>query len=349
VDLDETLWGGVVGEGGWQRLTLGGHDPAGEALVDFQRELKALTRQGVVLAIVSKNQEEVALEALEKHPEMVLGTGDFAAWRINWQEKARNIMEIAAELNVGLEAAVFIDDNPAERAWVREALPEVLVPDWPADKRFYREALLGLDCFDKPTVTEEDRRRSSMYVQERQRTELKKRVATIDEWLHTLETKVHVETLQESDLSRAVQLLNKTNQMNLATRRMTELELISWAGEAARQVWTFRVSDRFGEAGLVGVASAEKSGRGALLRDFVLSCRVMGRKVEETMLHVAVTWVRRQGLEELRAVYLPTERNTPCRDFLLRSGLRPAGENEFVWDAKAEYPLPPAIGLAGEG
>ena len=347
VDLDDTLWGGVVGERGWQYLILGGHDPDGEALVDFQRELKSLTRRGVVLAIVSKNEEAAALEAIEKHPEMVLQAEDFAAWRINWQDKAQNILDLAAELNLGLESAVFIDDNPAERDRVRESLPEVLVPDWPADKRFYPQALLSLGCFDQPALSKEDQRRSQMYAEERQRTVLKKAVGTLDEWLQTLGLTVHVEALQESNLARATQLLNKTNQMNLATRRLTEHEFISWCREAGRQVWTFRTSDKFGDSGLVGIASAEADGRRALLRDFVLSCRVMGRRVEETMLNVAVGWARRQGLEELRAVCLPTERNKPCNDFFERSGLRRTGENEFIWDTTTEYPLHPAVRLVG--
>ena len=132
LDLDDTLWGGIVGDAGWEGLILGGHDPAGEALVDFQRELKALTRRGILLAIVSKNEESIAMEAIAKHPEMVLKLSDFAGWRINWKDKAENIIDLMAELNLGLDSAVFIDDNPVESARVREALPKVCVPEWPS-------------------------------------------------------------------------------------------------------------------------------------------------------------------------------------------------------------------------
>ena len=159
LDLDDVLWGGTVGETGWQGITLGGHDPAGEAFVDFQRALKALTRRGILLAIASKNEESVAIEAIAKHPEMVLKMDDFAGWRINWQDKAENIVGLMAELNLGLDSAVFIDDNPVQRARVREALPQLFVPEWPSDKRLYTEALLSLDCFNRPSVTEEDRQR----------------------------------------------------------------------------------------------------------------------------------------------------------------------------------------------
>jgi HAD superfamily phosphatase (TIGR01681 family) len=163
LDLDDTLWGGIVGDLGWQEIILGGHDPAGEALVDFQRELKAMSRRGIVLAIVSKNEELVALEAISKHPEMILRKEDFAGWRINWKDKAQNIVELLAELNLGLDSAIFIDDNPAERARVRDTLPDVFVPEWPADKRLYPQALRSLDCFDKPRISDEDRQRLQMY------------------------------------------------------------------------------------------------------------------------------------------------------------------------------------------
>src|SRR5207244_12283525 len=150
LELDDTLWGGIVGEVGWQDIKLGGHDPAGEALVDFQRELKALTRRGILLAIVSKNEESVAMEAIAKHPEMVLKLDDFAGWRINWRDKAENIHALMNELNLGLDSAVFIDDSAVERARVRETLPALFVPDWPSDKRLYPQALLLVHCFARP-------------------------------------------------------------------------------------------------------------------------------------------------------------------------------------------------------
>src|SRR5438552_6870621 len=183
LDLDGTLWGGIVGETGWQGITTGGHDPAGEALVDFQRDLKALTRRGILLAIVSNTEQSIATEAIEKHPEMVLKMDDFAGWRINWQDKAANIVDLMAELNLGLDSAVFIDDNPVERARVREALPQLLVPEWPSDKRLYPEALLSLDCFDRPSVTEEDRQRARMCAVERIRKESKLHLVNLEEWL----------------------------------------------------------------------------------------------------------------------------------------------------------------------
>ncbi|HEY3595640.1 MAG TPA: HAD-IIIC family phosphatase, partial [Polyangiaceae bacterium] len=169
VDLDDTLWGGVVGDEGWQQLRLGGHDVVGEAHADFQAALKVLTRRGIQVALVSKNDERVALEAVDRHPNMVLRRSDLAGWRINWNDKAQNIVELARELNLGLQSVVFIDDSPIERGRVREALPDVLVPDWPKDPTQFADALAELDCFDQATITDEDRARTRMYTEDRDR------------------------------------------------------------------------------------------------------------------------------------------------------------------------------------
>src|SRR5207248_369297 len=345
LDLDDVLWGGIVGDAGWEGLTLGGHDAAGEALVDFQRELKALSKRGILLAIVSKNEESIATEAIMQHPEMVLKLDDFAGWRINWRDKAENVVNLMAELNLGLDSAVFIDDSPVERARVREALPQLLVPEWPLDKRFYPQALLSLDCFDSPSLTEEDRQRSSMSAVDRRRKESKIHLTDLGDWLVTLETVVSVEELNQVNLSRAAQLLNKTNQMNLATRRMSEAEFAAWAKEKMRKAWTFRVSDKFGDSGLTGILTMEVDGPRARIVDFVLSCRVMGRKIEEAMLHVAIGWARLAGAYEVYANYRETPKNKPCYDFFARSGLTCRDGSTFLWNAAQPYALDSAIRL----
>lgn len=344
VDLDDTLWGGIVGDAGWENLALGGHDALGESFVHFQQTLKAFTRRGIVLGIVSKNEESVALEAIESHPEMVLRKDDFAGWRINWNDKAQNIIDLVEELNLGLQSVVFIDDNPVERARVREMLPEVFVPDWPQEKMLYTQALLSLPGFDNPTFSAEDAERTRMYVTERQRTELKKQVVSLDDWLATLGVEVKIEPLNEANLARTAQLLNKTNQLNLSTRRLTEAELHDWAAQEGHQLWTFRVGDKFGEQGLTGILSVDVQGSKAQVIDFILSCRVMGRKVEEAMVATAVDYARSLGLEEVYAVYLPTRKNKPCLDFWLRSGFDyREGENSFHWAADKAYPFPSQI------
>jgi len=343
VDLDDTLWGGTVGDLGWQNVNLGGHNAAGEAYVDFQRALKSLTHRGVLLAIVSKNEEETACEAIQNHPEMVLKLDDFAGWRINWSDKAANVADLAAELNIGLQSIVFLDDNPVERARVKEALPEVLVPDWPEDPLLYKRALCSLRCFDSPSLSAEDRERTKMYVTERCREELKARVGSFDDWLRSLQIRVKVEELNPGNLQRAVQLFNKTNQLSLTTRRMTSRELVQWANEPHRRLWTFTVSDKFGHSGLTGIVSLEVKDGIAQIVDFVLSCRVMGRKVEESMVHTAVKHAQDAGVDRVCAEYVPTSKNAPCLDFWKRSGFVQQRENFFVWHARNPYPVPEAV------
>ena len=312
LDLDDTLWGGTVGDVGWESLVLGGHDSIGESFADFQTSLKALKNRGVLLSIVSKNEENIAVEAISRHPEMVLRLDDFAGWRINWDDKARNIRDLVSELNLGLESVAFIDDSPTERSRVREALPEVLVPEWPEDKLLYKKALLDLSCFDTPMITKEDLERTKFYSSERERVVIRDEVQSFDEWVRSLHTKVIVEPLNESNLPRAAQLLNKTNQMNLSTRRMTERELHAWAQHEYHHVWTFRVVDKFGDAGLTGIVSIEINESLGTIVDFVLSCRVMGRRIEETMLIFVARATLQLGVKTLNAKYIPTSKNKVC-------------------------------------
>jgi FkbH-like protein len=344
VDLDDTLWGGVVGDLGWQNLKLGGHDYLGEAYVDFQNALKSLRNQGVLLAIASKNEESVALEALTKHPEMVLRPADFTAHRINWNDKAANIAELAAELNLGLQSVVFVDDNPVERARVREALPEVYVPEWPEDKTLFASCLLNLDCFDSAYITSEDALRSEAYATEKQRALSSKTVNSAEEWLLSLETEVTAEEFSESNRVRVVQLLNKTNQMNLTTRRVSEQELQGWLKHGDRRLWAFRVKDKFGDSGITGVLSLEMDGKRGLITDFVLSCRVMGRHVENAMVAFAAQYCAGRKMTELRANYLPTAKNTPCLRFWNSSGFvfEPTA-NRFTWLLTEPYAFPDGV------
>jgi FkbH-like protein len=339
-----------VGEVGWPDLKLGGHDAEGESFAEFQRRLKALGRRGVLLAIASKNDEAVALEAIDRHPGMILKAGDFSARRINWEDKAQNIADIADELSLGLGSVVFIDDSPVERSRVRAALPEVYVPDWPEDKLLYASALLELRCLDVPHLGEEDRARVALYAAERQRKQALTRSASHEEWLESLATRVRFSTLDGLNLPRAVELLNKTNQFNLRTRRLTAAELRAWAGTPGREMWVVHVSDRFGDAGLVGILGLEWGGATATLVDCVLSCRVMGRQVEEAMVWAAIERAREGGARRLVAPFFPTPKNGPCFNFFMKSGLEYAGDGHgFFWEAERAYPRPRAVSIEGEG
>jgi FkbH-like protein len=343
LDLDNTLWGGVVGETGWQGIRLGGHDHVGEAFKAFQAKLKGLTRRGVQLGLVSKNEESVALEAVDNHPEMVLSRHDIAGWKINWQDKAQNILDLLAELNLGMASAVFIDDNPIERDRIRSALPELLVPEWPKDPCLYTQALDRLRCFDTIAVTDGDRYRTSMYVADKARTALK--ASSMKDWLSQLSTRVSVEKVGKSNIPRIEQLFNKTNQLNLSTRRLSAEEILAWASVAGREMFAISVSDKFGDLGLTGIIAIECQAGEATLTDYILSCRVMGRKIEESILHVAVESARRLSARQLVATYLPTERNEPTLKVFKSSGLLELTGHKFSWDCALPFPRPESVTL----
>jgi FkbH-like protein len=342
VDLDNTLWGGVVGDLGWEGLRLGGHDADGEAFVDFQRGLARLRKRGVLLAIASKNEEHAALEVFDRNELMVLGRGDFVAWRIDWNDKAASIASMAAELNLGLQSVVFIDDSPHERQRVRDALPEVLVPEWPAEPTSYPRALASLRCFPSAVVSDEDARRTEMYHLERERDALRSEVSSLDDWIADLGIVVRMVPLDIANRARATQLLNKTNQMNLTTRRMSEDELSQWASAEGRRVLCAHVTDRLGDSGLTGIVSVEAEGTTARLVDFVLSCRVMGRQVEAALLHVASVLANDLGASELVADVKPTAKNAPCQRFFEESTMRRDPDGSFRADVSA-VPAPTVI------
>jgi FkbH-like protein len=346
VDLDDTMWGGIVGDVGWEGLRLGGHDPNGEAFVQFQRQLVGLTKRGIALAVVSKNEESTALDAMQRHSEMLIRPSMLAAFRINWRDKAQNIVEIANELNLGLQSVVFLDDNPIERGRVREALPEVYVPEWPLDPTHYPRALDSLRCFDAAHISAEDVERNAMYATERERTSARDRVSSFDEWLATLDLKIHFERVGGANVARAAQLLNKTNQMNLRTRRLSESELVEWSRVPGHEVWTIHVSDRFGHAGLTGILSLARAGDEVRVEDYVLSCRVMGRRVEETMIWAAKHRASALGGKTLIATPFATAKNKPCIDFFARSGLGKSSDG-YAEAVGAGEPPPALVAVDG--
>jgi len=347
LDLDNTMWGGIVGENGWEGLRLGGHDAVGEAFVDFQRALKALTRRGVVLALCSKNEESVALEAIRRHPDMQLREADFAGWRINWGDKAENVRALLEELRLGADAAVFLDDQPAERARVAQVHPDILVPDWPADGLTSVEKLDRLACFDLLAISAEDALRAQSYAAERQRRDLASSASSPDEWLEELGVKVQLDRLNAADLPRAAQLLNKTNQMNLRTRRLSESELQDWASAPSRSLLTCRVADRFSDFGLTGIVSVDVRDGVAHVEDFLLSCRVMTRKVEETLLRAAAIEAQRLGAASLVADFVPTPRNAPMLSYMEQSGLAKEAEHRFVLAVSTIPPVPKGLEVSG--
>jgi FkbH-like protein len=343
VDLDDTLWGGVVGDVGWQGLRLGPPDPVGEAFQDFQSALKELSTRGVQLAVVSKNTEGVAREALSKHPAMVLRAADFAGMRINWQDKARNVAELVSELGLGLASTVFIDDNPVERARVRDVLPDVLVPEWPADPMLFAQTLRSLRCFTPATLSTEDRARTRMYAQQRERVSAMAEVSSVADWLSSLETVVRIASVDEATFPRVTQLLNKTNQLNLRTRRLSEVDVRRWSEQDGHDLVAVSVQDRFGDLGLVGVLGIDWSHDPATVEDLVLSCRAMGRGVENTMVTAAWQIAMQRGATGLEFRYQPTERNAPTLEALRSGGLREEPSLVFGVDADDPPVVPEGI------
>jgi FkbH-like protein len=344
LDLDNTLWGGIVGDIGWENLSLGGHDPIGESFVEFQKALKVLTRRGIMLAIASKNTESIALEAIDSHPEMVLRRPDFVNWRINWDDKAQNIFEMVQEINIVLNSVVFIDDSPVERERVKHAIREIFVPEWPVNPMMYVQALSSLECFDSASISAEDRARTEMYASEQRRTQLKARVSSAEDYYSALDLRVTYSQLQDANLKRATQLLNKTNQMNLATRRMSEKELSEWHSNEENTIFTFEVTDRFGSYGLTGLAGVSSRGNNAEVTDFVVSCRVIGRGVEQAMLSVLIEHAASLGKKELEAEFHPTEKNDPCRRFFRDISkfeqVIASGQESYNWDLSGNYESP---------
>jgi FkbH-like protein len=326
LDLDETLWGGIVGEDGIEGLKLGGNDAPGNAYRDFQEALANLRRRGVLLALCSRNNPDDVWPVIEGHPHMVLRRSHFAAARVNWGDKASNIREIAAELNLGIDSLVFFDDNPMERARVRQQLPEVLTVDLPTDPAYYVRTLLDLDVFESLAVTAEDAQRSEMYAQAQARRKYEtaqSSPADLTSHLHSLEIAVTVGRATPGSIARIAQLVNKTNQFNLTTRRYTEAQVRAMADAPERwRIWSVSVSDRFGDFGLTGVAIVQAAGAVWSIDSFLLSCRVLGRGVEDALLAHIAAQAKAAGARALQGTCIPTAKNAPARNFYPEHGFR---------------------------
>ena len=346
VDLDNTLWGGVVGENGKSGIILGGHDFKGEAYKDFQKELKILSRKGIQLAICSKNDEKVALDAINNHNEMVLKIDDFVSYKINWDNKASNIKAIVEELNIGIDSVVFIDDNPVERDNVKKLLPDVYVPEWPNDVLNYVAKLNSLLCFDIPKITDEDKNRTKMYLANKKRKETLLEVDenNLENWLLTLNTELVISQINDDNKARVLQLFNKTNQLNLSTRRMSDGELNEWLNSGNNKIYVYSVSDKFGDLGIVGLSSISIINKKAEIIDFILSCRAMGREIENAMFYHLQKEAISLNTNEIYANYKQTKRNRPTLDIFKNSLFNETKSNFFVVNNKnIEFKKPPSI------
>lgn len=332
LDLDNTLWGGVIGDIGWKKINLGGHNYLGEAFVDFQKKIKSLKGKGIQLAIISKNDEKIALEAFKKNKEMILKLKDFATWRINWKDKAQNLQEIVKELNLSTDSCVFIDDNINERNRIKTAFPEILVPDWPNDPSYYSEEFLKLNCFNSNYLTKEDENRTQYYKDEKKREKTKKNFLSHDKWLNSLKIKVKTENINEENKLRVLQLINKTNQMNLSTRRYSEKELNQILKNKRVLSGTIRVKDKLGDMGLVGIFIIEIKQKEINVLDFILSCRAFGRSIENYMFYQINLYAKKNKIKKVVFPYKKTKKNQPTLEFLKSLKLKKNDKNNYIFN-----------------
>jgi FkbH-like protein len=332
LDLDNTLWGGVVGDVGVEGIELGAGTALGEAHQALQAYAKSLKDRGVMLAVCSKNDPSIALEAFQSHPEMLLRRADLTVFMANWTDKAENLRAIAAELNIGLDSLVFVDDNPAERARVREDLPMVAVPELPEDPAHYVRCIAEAGYFEAVAFTDEDRQRVGQYAANVEREALRESYQNMEDYLRGLEMSVHYGPVAAVDLARATQLINKTNQFNTTTQRLGAEELAALAGSPESLVLQFRLLDRFGDNGLVSVLIARRDRQvpGALeIANWVMSCRVFGRQLEDEAMNILVEMARARGAQSLRGAIIATRKNGVIAELYRNLGFEPEpGESE---------------------
>ncbi|MBF0213929.1 MAG: HAD family hydrolase [Magnetococcales bacterium] len=314
LDLDNTLWGGVIGDDGPEKIILAEGDPLGEAYRTVQRMALDLRNRGIILAVCSKNEEQTAWLPFRNHPDMCLRPSDIALFVANWQDKATNLPIIAERLNIGIDSLVFLDDNPVERARIRQALPEVAVPELPEDPALYARTTLAGGYFETIHVTADDRMRADQYRDNRARDREREHHHDLDSFLDSLEMRMHLSPFDATGRSRIAQLINKTNQFNLTTRRYTESQVEAMEQDAAKFTLQARLTDRFGDNGMISVVIVDKNPDAWHIDSWLMSCRVINRRVEQAIFAALVRAARQAGVSTLTGEYMATDRNGLVRD-----------------------------------
>ncbi len=346
LDLDDTLWGGVIGDDGLGGIVLGQGSALGEGFAAVQDYAKELSRRGIILAVASKNDEANARTPFERHPEMVLRPGDIAAFRADWNDKAGNIRALAQDLNIGLDAMVFLDDNPFERSLVRQELPMVAVPEVPDDPALVPQALADAGYFETLAVTADDRNRTLQYRDNREREKLKADATDLGTYLRTLAMRLRWSRFDDVGLHRIVQLINKTNQFNLTTRRYSETEVTAIMADPRSFGLQMRLLDRFGDNGIVAIVIGRLDAEGgvAWIDTWLMSCRVLGRQVEAATLNLVAAHAKQLGAGRLIGEYVPTGKNGIVAEHYVRLGFsraetRPGGGTTAVLDLATFAPI----------
>lgn len=310
LDLDNTLWSGVIGDDGVEGILVGDGDATGEAHLDLQRLALALRDRGVVLAVCSKNDDAIARRAFREHPGMLMREEHFAVFQANWQDKASNLKAIAAGLELGLDALVFVDDNPVERGLIRAALPEVAVPELPEDPALYAAALSAAGYFEAVSFSAEDSLRAAAYGENARRLALRETATDLDDYLRSLQMRIRFTRFDVPSRSRIAQLVNKSNQFNLTTRRYTEAQVAQLEADPACETLQVRLADAFGDNGMISVVICRRESDTWDIDTWLMSCRVLGRKVEHAVLAALVERGLRCGVRRLVGAYIPSGRNT---------------------------------------
>jgi FkbH-like protein len=343
LDLDNTVWGGVIGDDGLEGIKVAQGDATGEAHLAVQRLALDLRERGIVLAVSSKNDDDVARSPFANHPEMLLKETHFAVFQANWNDKAANIQAIAEELALGLDAMVFLDDNPVERGLVRKLLPQVAVPELPDDPALYARTLAAAGYFEAVAFSEEDRKRAAMYDDNARRVQLQRQVGDVDAYLASLDMVITLQPFDSTNRARISQLINKSNQFNLTTRRYSEADVAALDHDPSIFTLQVRLADLYGDNGMICVVVCAERTPGAWEIDtWLMSCRVLGRKVEIVVLREIVEQARKAGIERLVGVYRPTERNGMVRDHYAKLGFALLQEN----DGETRWELPTSVEVA---
>ena len=342
LDLDNTLWGGIVGEDGFEGIKLGS-GPPGNAFVEFQKHLLGLHNRGILLAINSKNNPDDAIEVIENHPDMILKKEHFACMKINWDDKVSNMKEISKDLNFGLENFVFVDDDPINREFMKSSLPEVLTVELPKDPSKYVKSLEEMNEFNVLKITDEDKKRGLMYSQQKERKDSEKSSSNLHDFLKNMELKVTIKKADNFTIPRISQLILKTNQFNLTTKRyqLEDIQRLSEDGDF--MVGCAQVEDKFGDNGITGAFIVQKSdSKQWVLDTFLLSCRVMGREVEKSILGHIIKTAKEHGVEKIRADFIPTQKNKPIESFLPDCGFKKEG-NSWIISLNEAFQIPDFI------
>jgi len=325
LDLDNTLWGGIVGEDGYDKIKLG-DDPIGRSFVEFQKRLLGLNQRGIILAINSKNNYDDAIKVIKEHPNMILKEENFGSIKINWNDKVTNLRHIAKELNIGLDSLVFFDDDPINREFVKNVLKEVEVIELPADPSEFAQITTKMNIFESLKITEEDVKRNKMYHEQRKRSEFEDEVGDFNKFLKQMDIEVKIKKADSFSIPRISQLTLKTNQFNLTTKRYQQNDISSFTKNDQNIVECVEVTDKFGNNGITGVYIIQKNNEEWIVDSFLLSCRIIGRGVEDVMLGEIIKKAKQENIKKIKGKFIPTAKNKPAENFYKDFGFEKEGE-----------------------